>query len=175
MLTSLSPTLGRSAQTWEASLALMWDPSPLVLELHRKSRPRNWMKALPLALRQSVHVQPRQGSGGARAPKLQSLQLMQGLIEPSGEMSLVTGNLLQGLLVRQEALPNHVSKIPLHLLGFELRPFRFEPGVPRGSLQQFFGLFVGGLGDCIYDRTHQPGGPAFVAFPRVTVGKTRHR
>ena len=156
-------------------VALLWNLGPLVLELHRKSRPRNWMKALPLALRQSVHVQPRQGSGTARPPNLQCLEFVESLVEPSGEMSLVTGNLLQGLLVRQEALPNHVPKIPLHLPGFELRPFHLEPGVPRGSLHQFFGLFVGGLGDCIYDRTHQPGGPALVAFPRVTVGKTGHR
>jgi hypothetical protein len=49
-------------------VALMWDPSPLVLVLRRKSRPRNWMKALPLVLRQSVNVQPRQGSDTARAP-----------------------------------------------------------------------------------------------------------
>jgi hypothetical protein len=39
-------------------VALLWNPGPLVLELHRKSVPRNWMKALPLALRQSIYVQP---------------------------------------------------------------------------------------------------------------------
>ena len=37
---------------------LLWNPGPLVLELHGKSRPRNWMKALPLAPHQSVNVQP---------------------------------------------------------------------------------------------------------------------
>jgi hypothetical protein len=42
-------------------------------------------------------------------------------------------------------------------------------------LQQFFSYFVGSFGDCLYDRTHQPGNPALVAFSRVTVGKGRHR
>ena len=39
-------------------MALLWNPGPLVLELRRKSLLRSWMKALTLALRQSVHVQP---------------------------------------------------------------------------------------------------------------------
>jgi hypothetical protein len=43
-------------------VALMWNPGPLVLELRRKVLPRNWMKALPLALHQSVNVHPSQGS-----------------------------------------------------------------------------------------------------------------
>jgi hypothetical protein len=39
-------------------VALLWNPDPLVLELRRKALSRNWMKALPLALRQPVYVQP---------------------------------------------------------------------------------------------------------------------
>jgi hypothetical protein len=39
-------------------VALLWNPGPLVLELRRKTLPRNWMKALPLAPHQSVNVQP---------------------------------------------------------------------------------------------------------------------
>src|SRR5215207_1370414 len=133
------------------------------------------MKAIPLALHQSVHVQPGQRSGAARAPDLQPLKLVESFVEPSGEMSLVSCYLLQGLLVRQEALPSHVPKFLLHLLRFPLRPFHLEPGTPGGSLQQVFRPFLSGLGDGLYDRTHQPGGPALVAFPRVTVGKTGHR
>jgi hypothetical protein len=54
-------------------VALLWNLGPLVLELHRKSVPRHWMKALPLAFHQSVHVQPGQWSGAALAPGLQRL------------------------------------------------------------------------------------------------------
>jgi hypothetical protein len=37
-------------------VTLLWNPGSLVLEPPRKSLPRHWMKALPLAPRQSVHV-----------------------------------------------------------------------------------------------------------------------
>jgi hypothetical protein len=97
-------------------VALLWNPGPLVLELHRKSFPRNWMKALALAPRQSVHVQPGQGNGTTGASHLQGFELVEGLIEPSGEMSLVAGDFLQCLLIGKQVLPSHVPKIPLHLL-----------------------------------------------------------
>jgi hypothetical protein len=87
-------------------------------------------------------------------------------------MGLISGNLLKGLLVRQQALPTHVPKIPLYLLSFELRPFHLEPGVPRGHLQQFFGLLVGSFGDRLYDCAQQLGSPALVAFPGVALWKT---
>src|SRR5215212_1120457 len=153
-------------------VALLWDPSPLVLELRRKSLPRNWMKALPLALRQSVHVQPSQGSDTTGSPHLQRLQLMHRLVKQSREVGLVSGYLLQGLLVRQETLPSHVPKVSLYLLSFLLRPVRFEPGVPRCRLQEFFGLFASSFSDLLHNRSHQAGGPALIAFPRVTVWKT---
>jgi hypothetical protein len=97
-------------------VALLWNPGPLVLELHSKSVPRHWMKALPLALRQSVNVQPGQGSGTARAPSLQSLQLMEALVEEPGEVGLVSGNLLQGLIVWEEPLTTHSCQILLYPL-----------------------------------------------------------
>src|SRR5215207_941928 len=130
------------------------------------------MNAPPLAFRQSVNVQPCQGSSAAYAPSLQSLQLVQSLVEPSGEMGLVPGHLLQDLLVRQKAHPSHVPKIPLYLLGFELGSFGLPLGTSNGSFQQLFRLFVGGLGDLLYNCPHQAGGPAFVAFPGVAVWKT---
>ncbi len=61
------------------------------------------MKILPLAPRQSVHVQPRGTTG---SPNLQRLEFVQSLVEPSGEVSLVSSYLLKGLLVRQKALPS---------------------------------------------------------------------
>src|SRR5215208_5983603 len=155
--------------------APLWNPGPLVLELHSKSLPRNWIKILPLATHQSVNVQPSQRSHTARAPSLQSLQLMEALVEEPGEVGLIPCNLLQGRLVRQEALPSHVPKIPLYLLGLKLGSFGLPLGASYGSFQQPFRLFVSGLGDLLYDRTHQPGCPALVAFPEVTVGKTRYR
>ena len=97
-------------------VALMWDPSPLVLELHSKSRPRNWTKALPLVLRQSVNVQPRQRSSTARAPSLQSLQLMDGLVEEPGEVGLVARDLLQGLIIWEESLTTHPCQVLLYPL-----------------------------------------------------------
>src|SRR5829696_1945988 len=155
-------------------VALLWDPSPIVLELRRKTLPRNWMKALPLTPRQSVNVQPSQGSGTTCSPHLQRLQLVQSFVESSGEMSLVAGNLLKDVLVRQQALPSHVPKIPLHLLGLKLGSFGLPLGASDGSFQQLFRFFVGGLGDLLYNCPYQAGGPALVAFPGVTVGKTRH-
>src|SRR5918994_2361560 len=53
-----------------------------------KSLLRYWIKALPLTLRQSVHVQPSQRSHTARALSLQSLQLMEGLVKELGEVAL---------------------------------------------------------------------------------------
>src|SRR5215212_7624623 len=110
-------------------VAPLWNPGPLVLELHSKSLPRNWIKILPLATHQSVNVQLSQRSHTARAPSLQSLQLMEALVEVPGEMTLIPRNLLQGGLVRQKALPSHIPKIPLHLLGLKLGSF----GLPLGA------------------------------------------
>src|SRR5215204_458813 len=87
-------------------------------------------------------------------------------------MGLVPGYLLQSLLVRQEALPSHVPKIPLYLLGLKLGSFGLPLGASYGSFQQLFRLFFGGLGDLLYNCPHQPGGPALVAFPGVAVWKT---
>src|SRR5829696_3624779 len=123
------------------------------VQLGRVYLARECMNALPLAPRQSVNVQPSQGSSAARPPDLQRLKLMQTLVEPSCEMCLVSSYLLQSLLVRQKALPGHVPKIPLHLLGFNLSPLHFESGAPGRCLQQLFRLFVGGLRDGLYDRT----------------------
>jgi hypothetical protein len=50
-------------------VALLWN-SGLVLELRRKSLPRDWMNALPLTPRQSIHVEPSQGSGASGSPDL---------------------------------------------------------------------------------------------------------
>src|SRR3712207_8454425 len=47
-------------------------------------------------------------------------------VEQPREVGLIAGDLLQGLLVGQQAFPGHVPKVLLHLLGFQLRPFRFE-------------------------------------------------
>src|SRR5215212_11088268 len=145
-------------------VAPLWNPGPLVLVLRRKSLPPNWMNALPLAPRQSVNIQPRQGSGAAGSPGLQGFELVQSLEEPSGKMGLVPGNLLQGLLIRQEALPSHVPKISLYLLGLKHGSFGFPLGVSYGSCHQLFRLFVGGPRYGLYDRTHQPGTPVFVPF-----------
>jgi hypothetical protein len=101
-------------------VALLWNPGPLVLELRRKSLPRNWMKALPLALRQSVNVQPSQGSDTTGSPHLQRLQLMQRLVKQSREVGLVSGYLLQGLLVRQQTLAAHPRQVLLYPLGGRL-------------------------------------------------------
>src|SRR5215213_1001898 len=97
-------------------VALLWNPGPLVLVLRRKSLPPNWMNALPLAPRQSVNVQPRQGSGAARAPKLQCLQLVESLVEESGQVGLVASDLLQGLLVWEKPLTTHSYQILLYPL-----------------------------------------------------------
>ena len=86
---------------------LLWNPGPLVLELHSKSLRRNWIKILLLATHQSINVQPSQRNHTARAPSLQSLQLMKGLVEEPGEVGLVSGYFLQGLLLRQQALAAH--------------------------------------------------------------------
>src|SRR5215213_6713579 len=133
------------------------------------------MNVVPLTLHQSVNVQPRQGSGTTVSSGLQGFEFVQSLVETSGEMSLVSGYLLQGLLIRQEALPSHVPKIPLYLLGLKLGSFGLPLGASDGSFQQLFRLFVGGLGDLLYNCPHQPGSPTFVAFPGVAVWKTGHR
>jgi hypothetical protein len=100
-------------------------------------------------------------------------KVAEGEVEP-GEVGLIPCNLLQARLVRQEALPSHVPKIPLYLLGLELGSFGLPIGASYGSFQQLLRLFVGGLGDGLYDRTHQPGGPTLVTFPGVAVWKTRY-
>src|SRR5215211_8076185 len=97
---------------------------------------------------------------------------MESLVEPSGEMSLISGNLLKSLLVRQEALSSHVPNIPLYLLGLKFGSFGLPLGASDGSFQQLFRHFVGCLGDLLYNCPHQAGGPAFVAFPGVAVWKT---
>jgi hypothetical protein len=51
------------------------------------------VEILPLASNQSVHVQSSQRSHTARAPSLQSLQLMEALVEEPGEVGLVSGYL----------------------------------------------------------------------------------
>jgi hypothetical protein len=40
------------------------------------------MKALPLTLRQSVDVKPRQGSGAAGSSRLKGFEFVQSLVEP---------------------------------------------------------------------------------------------
>jgi hypothetical protein len=50
----------------------------------------HWMKALPLASRQSVHIQPRQGSGATGSSRLQGFKFVQSFVKPSGEVSLVS-------------------------------------------------------------------------------------
>ena len=73
------------------------------------------MKILPLASHQSVHVPPRQGSNTTGSPRLQRSQFVQSLLESSGEMGFVSGNLLQDIFVWQQALPTHPLEIPHHL------------------------------------------------------------
>src|SRR5215207_10647350 len=101
-----------------AHMAYVWRCSSIAwrCEPPRKALPRDWMKALTLALHQSVHVQPGQRSGSARAPDLQGLKLVQGLVETSGEMGLVADNLLQDLLIGKQALPAHPFQILLYTL-----------------------------------------------------------
>ena len=96
--------------------APLWNPGPLLLEPRRKSFPRNWMKALPLALRQSVNIQPGQGNGTTGSPHLQRLKLMQRFVKQSREMGLVASDLLQGLLVWEEPLTTHSCQILLYPL-----------------------------------------------------------
>ena len=45
----------------------------------------------PLAPRQSVYVQPRQGSSGTGSSRLQGFEFVQGLVETFGEMGLISG------------------------------------------------------------------------------------
>jgi hypothetical protein len=52
---------------------------------------------------------------------LQGLQFVQSLVDPSGEMDLVPGNLLQGLLIRQEALPIQSAFLPGGELSVSIR------------------------------------------------------
>ena len=47
----------------------------------------------------SVTLQPAEGSGTAGSSHLQGFELVEGLVEPSGKMSLLFGNLLKGPLV----------------------------------------------------------------------------
>ena len=70
------------------------------------------MKILPLASHQSVNVQPRQGSNTTASSGLQGLLFVQSLVE----WGLVSGNLLQDILVWQQTLPTNPLEIPLHLL-----------------------------------------------------------
>ena len=87
-------------------VALLWNPGPLVLELRRKSLPHNWINALPLA---PPPIHPRPAGPGERHDRLASLATPPARAEPCralGEMGLVSGYFLQGLLVRQKALPN---------------------------------------------------------------------
>ena len=50
------------------------------VHLGRVSLARKGMNALPLAIYQSVNVQPRQGSGASGSPYLQRLKLMESLV-----------------------------------------------------------------------------------------------
>jgi hypothetical protein len=53
------------------------------VQLGRVYLARKCMNALPLAPRQSVNVQPSQGSSAARPPDLQRLKLVESLVESS--------------------------------------------------------------------------------------------
>src|SRR5215211_2439915 len=86
------------------------------VHLERVYLERKCINALPLAPRQSIHVQPGQRSGTTRAPSLQSLQLVEALVEEPGEVSLVARDLLQGLIVWQQALSTHPCQILLYSL-----------------------------------------------------------
>ena len=60
-------------------------------------------------------------------------------------------------------------QVPLHLLGFELRVLlnpapSWQPPTVHRALRRL-------LAEASIDHTHQPGGPALVAFPRVTSGR----
>ena len=80
-----------------AHMAYVWRCSSIAwrCELPRKALPRDWMKALTLALHQSVHVQPGQRSGSARPPELQGFELVQGLEHQARVVRCIAGNLLQ--------------------------------------------------------------------------------
>ena len=123
------------------------------------------MNALPLAIYQSVNVQPRQGSGASGSPYLQRLKLMESLVETSGEMGLVSGYLLQGFLVRQEALPAHPLQIPLYLLRSLLGFLHLPLGASHGRFEHRLGTFPVGRGGDLFDRAlEEAGGPALEFF-----------
>jgi hypothetical protein len=102
---------------WEAYLS-PWSGTPTarlpLSESKKKARtseiplPGTWVKAVPLAPRKTIHVETGQRSGAAGSSGLQGLELVHSLVETSGEMGFVSSYLLQGLLVRQQALPAHV-------------------------------------------------------------------
>jgi hypothetical protein len=71
---------------------------------------------MPLVSRQSIHIQPCEGSSTTGSSGLQGFEFVQSFVETSGEMGLVAGNLLQGSLVRQQALSTHPLEVPLYLL-----------------------------------------------------------
>jgi hypothetical protein len=69
---------------------------PRTGEVPRTLLPPKGMKALPLATHQALHVQPGQGSGATGSSRLQGFEFVQSLVEPSGEMGLVSGPPSQG-------------------------------------------------------------------------------
>ena len=84
-------------------------------------------------------------------------------------MSLVSSNLLQGLLVRQQALPTHLLDIPLYLL-CRLLLADDAPGRVGGHLTQRLRLLLGGSG--IYARPHRSGLPGFVTLSLLVFSGT---
>src|SRR5215212_9153764 len=157
-------------------VALLWNPGPLVLELRIKSLSRKRMKALPLALHQSVHVQPRQGSGTAGSPDLQCLEFVQSFVETSCEMGLVPGNLLQGLLVGEQALSAHPRKVSLYLLRTLLGFLNLPLGASYDRFEHRLRTFpVGRGGDLFYRAVQEVGGPALELFRGGALLETGHR
>src|SRR5215212_8853484 len=127
------------------------------------------MKALLLATCQSVHVQPGQGSAAAGSSRLQGFEFVQSLVEPSREMRLVAGYLLQDLLVWQEALPTHPLEIQLHLIRRLLLADDVPPGRVGDHFKQLRWILLGGAGDGIYACSHGSGSPAIVILPLLGV------
>src|SRR5919112_3540218 len=87
-------------------------------------------------------------------------------------MSLVSGYLLQGLIIRQEALPTHPFEILLNLLCCLLLADDVPPGTVGGYLQQFLRILLGGPSDGLYARPHRPCAPAVEILPLL--GILRH-
>ena len=132
------------------------------------------MKILPLASHQSANVQPRQGSNTTASSGLQRLLFVQSLVEPSGETGLVSGNLLQDILVWQQTLPTHPLEIPLHLLRRVLLAYDLlwarpadDPGPSRGyalpagtsPVRSSRRPWGGGIMLIVVDRDYPPGSP----------------